>query len=630
MNTRSAALTIHDRALHVSLRFSRTLRAALVVGPLTLALALWLVSLPRIDLARMSGFGLLPALPWTFYVALGVLTVGFTLGLRSTPLPERALGFHVVALILVIHGTPAIAYGTLRYAWAWKHVGIVDYIQRHGSVDPTIGFLTAYHNWPGFFALSALYTELAGLGSALSFASWGPVFFNLLFFGVLLVLFGALTSDRRRVWLGVWLFFTANWIGQDYFSPQAFAYFLFLVVVTICVAWFRLPRVPTFEAVRRVVRSERIAVRFLGLLHRSDPEAQWHEDAGRGERVALILLIVILITTLASSHQLTPLMLVLALSALVLFQRTSLRSLPILVAVISVGWVALFAVGFLRGNLYWIVNSLGTVTENANSTLVNLASASHDQQIIARVDRALTVGVWALGGLGFLRLARRGGPDLSSSVLGVAAFGALAFTSYGGEILFRVYFFSLPFFVLLAAAIVYPGRSAGCGWAATAAGLALSAALVGGLLVGYYGKELQNYFSKDEVQAAELLYGHARPGSLLVAGVNDYPWAFSHYEEYSYLALAELLPRDRRKAIAQPAVAISSIAKRERVPCAYVIITTSQRATVDMTGLMPAGSLDLVERRLSTAPAFRIVLRNRSAVVFGTAVRDTSAQCRLP
>lgn len=630
MTPPSVALPVPERAVRAAPRSRLSLRTALAVGPVAVALSFWLLSLSQLDVGRMGDYGLLSVLPWTFYAALAALIVGFALALRSDPLRERTLALHTAALILIVHGTPAISYGTLRYAWAWKHVGIVDYVQRHGSVDPTIGFLTAYHNWPGFFALSALYTELAGFRSALGYASWAPVFFNLLFLGALVVLFGTLTSDRRRVWLAAWWFVAANWVGQDYFSPQAFAYFLFLVVVAVCLAWFRVPPAPSAAVTWRPLPTGRRARWFADLLGRSDADASWYEDAGPRERIALVLLVVLVIATIASSHQLTPLMLVLALGGLVLFGRTSLRSLPVLVLAISVGWVALFAVGFLRGNLYWIADSLGTVTGNANSTLINLATASPDQQVIARVDRLLTLGVWVLGGLGALRIARRGHPDLSATVLALAAFGALGVTSYGSEILFRVYLFSLPFFVFLAAGLIYPDAWSGRRWLATAAEVLVGGLLVAGLLVGYYGKERQNFFSKGEVSASEYLYGTARPGSLLVAGINDYPWAFSHYEDYSYAALAELTAKDRRKAIADPAGSISSIARQEGVPCAYVIITSSQQATVEMTGLMPRGSLAAVSRRLSNSPRFRVMLRNPSAVVFGTAVGKTPTQCHLP
>jgi hypothetical protein len=629
VNASSIAAVIQERAGGTSLRSRLAWRTALSATPVAVALLLWALSFRWIDLSRMSDFGLLPALPWTFYASLAVLTVSFLLALRPSRPAEPVLALHVVALILIVHATPTIAYGTLRYAWAWKHVGIVDYIQRHGSVDPSIQFLTAYHNWPGFFALSALYTELAGFASALSFASWAPVFFNLLFLGALVVLFRALTSDRRRLWLGVWFFFAASWIGQDYFSPQAFAYFLFLVIVTVCITWFRAPRSPELAAVRRFVRSERAANWFLRTVSRSDVDARWYADAGVRERAAMILLVILLAVVIASSHQLTPFMLVLALAGLVLFQRIALRNLPVLVAVISTGWVVLFAVGFLRGNLYWVVDSLGTLTTNAGSTLINLSHASYGQQVIARVDRALTLGVWVLGGLGFIRLVRRGQLDLSAGVLAITPFAMLGATSYGGEILFRVYFFALPFFALLAAGLFFPTPSAG-GWrSATVARGIVSVLLVSGLLVAYYGKERQNYFSKSEVGAARFLYGTATRGSLLIGGVNDYPWAYTHYEYYSYLSLADLVPKDRRRAIASSAAEISAIARRADVPCAYVVITASQKATVDMTGVMPAGSLEAIERGLLASPSFRVMLHNPSASVFGLPVAKSASQCHL-
>ena len=128
---------------------------------------------------------------------------------------------------------------------------------------------------------------------------------------------------------------------------------------------------------------------------------------------------------------------------------------------ISIAWVAFFSVGFLRGNLYWIVDSVGAFSSNANSTLINLAAASHGQRVVANVDRLLTLAVWALGALGFVRLLRRGQLELTAAVLAVAPFGMLGATSYGGEILFRVYFFSLPFFALLAAGSLLSRRVVG-------------------------------------------------------------------------------------------------------------------------------------------------------------------------
>jgi hypothetical protein len=55
----------------------------------------------------------------------------------------------------------------------------------------------------------------------------------------LVFLFGGLTRDRRLVWLSCWIFYIANWVGQDYFSPQAFAYLQYLLLLGIVLRWLR-------------------------------------------------------------------------------------------------------------------------------------------------------------------------------------------------------------------------------------------------------------------------------------------------------------------------------------------------------------------------------------------------------
>jgi hypothetical protein len=132
-----------------------------------LVLLLWGLSLDNIDLRRMKDLGLISVLHPTFFVAFFLLTVSFSLVVNQRPVRAWILLLHLVVLIFMLHGTPALLYETLRYAWAWKHVGVVDYIQRHGSVSPTVTYFSAYHNWPGFFALSAFITEVAGFESAL-------------------------------------------------------------------------------------------------------------------------------------------------------------------------------------------------------------------------------------------------------------------------------------------------------------------------------------------------------------------------------------------------------------------------------------------------------------------------------
>jgi len=613
--------------------FRKTILSLLaVIG----AAALWIASLRSgVDLGRMNDLGLISVLPPTFYLALALLTASFCVAIHrpSTPIPLLLL--HVVLLILIIHATPTILYGTLRYAWAWKHVGIVDYILRHGSVDPSISFLNAYHNWPGFFAFSALLTNVAGFKSALSFAAWGPPFFNLLDLGGLLLILNSFTRDYRQVYLGAWFFYLTNWVAQDYFSPQAMSYFLNLVILGVCLTWFRVVETPSLSVVKRWLLFDKAATLFHRLVF-DDAAHVFNRLASSGERVdvpnpgptparrgGLLLMIILLFAVIASSHQLTPFMTILEVLGLVVFQRCRVRNLPLLLTVITVTWIVNMAVAFLNGNFNWIIQSIGHMDANANSTLIDVNKVSHGLQTVALMGRVLTASACCLALLGFIRRLRHGYWDLACVLLALAPIPMLAANSYGGEMLFRVYFFALPFIAFFVASLLYPSEGAGRTWRTPAMAILISGGLLVGFCFAYYGKERMNYFSKQEVAASQYLYGTAPAGSLLVDVDGDYPWAFKNYERYNYRSLVfdqesgtQITRQQRTNLLSNPVAFISRIIGGTPHTAAYVIFTRAQAATSEENGYLPAGSLDVLERALKQSGRFRIAFANSDATIF--------------
>ncbi|HVK36278.1 MAG TPA: hypothetical protein VM428_11530, partial [Microlunatus sp.] len=159
-----------------------------------LAALLWTLGFVGADPRAIGSFGLVSLFTAATVGSLLLLVGGF-LGSLYRNKREWVLGLYLVTYIALIHGTPAVLYGTLRYSWAYKHVGIVDYILRTGTVDPTIGVGEIYHNWPGFFATSALLTSLAGSPDALRIATWAPVVFNLINLVVLRYVYRGLTRS---------------------------------------------------------------------------------------------------------------------------------------------------------------------------------------------------------------------------------------------------------------------------------------------------------------------------------------------------------------------------------------------------------------------------------------------------
>jgi hypothetical protein len=582
--------------------------------PLTGVVLLWAASLSIVDLSRMDDLGLVSTLPlWTF-VALFVLTACFSLFVYRRDTPEALLLLYVVVFIVMLHGTPQILYGTLRYSWAWKHVGIVDYIQRHGTVDPYIAYLAAYHNWPGFFAFNALITEVSGVKTALAYAGWAPVFFNLLSLGAVRFILRTLTKDRRLIWLSLWLFFLANWVGQDYFSPQAMTYFLYLVVIGILLRWFRVMHVPDKSAIRRWVRAEQAARLVHGLLARALPDKETAPTVSPLDRVGLMAIVILCLVAMASSHQLMPLMAISALTTLVVFQVCTARGLPVLMAVLTVAWIIYMATAFLQGNLFWIVDSVGLLLGNFRANLVNLAEVSRGQAFVALMDRSLSAGIWGVAILGAIRRLLFGHWDLPAVLLALAPFPLLVTNSYGGEMVFRVYFYGIPFAAFFAGSLFYPHRTSGSSWRTPVATVVLTCALLVGFLFAYYGKDRQYYFQQAEVDAAEYVGAAAPAGALLIDGSWDWPLQYKHYEFYQYESLAALPLAERRALIKDPVGSLVDLMRP--YPEAYLTITRSQKAHIDMTGLLPAGTLDDIEHVLLGSPRFDVVYRNADATVF--------------
>lgn len=563
-------------------------------GPLfaiLVAFLLWAFSLSGVDLGAMSDLGLISILPPTFYVALLILTVSFCVVVHQRSSSFALLLLHVVALIVMIHSTTPILYGTLRYSWAWKHVGIVDYIMRHGTVDPNISLLGAYHNWPGFFALSALITQIAGFSSPLSYALWATPFFNLLNIGSLLLIFTSFTRDQRLVWLSIWFFYLTNWVGQDYYSPQTLNYFMHLLILGLCLRWF--------DSKNPLTASSRL-----------DSEA---EPFLRTKRIALILVIFAVMT---SSHQLTPLMTIGGVAALVLFGRCNVRYLPILMLILNLAWFYYGANAFVSNEIESAIAEIGQVANNVDGNLIDLGQASTGQWLVATIGRALSIFLWALAFFGLIRRYRSGKWDLTAALLLIAPFSMLVGNSYGGEMLFRIYLFTVPFAAFFAAALLYPTLREGNTYKTVLMSSLLSVIMLIGFHFAHFGKEQQYYFTQNEVEAAQFMHTIAPPNSLLIEGERNYPSQFLKYEFYTYLSIARESLETRQEIIADPVKVLTRWMSNEGYSKSYLIITRSQKAGIDMLGDMPRGSLDQIEQTLIASPNFEIIYENEDARIF--------------
>ena len=542
----------------------------LAILPLA-ASVVWILSLRGADPLTMGKLGLLSLFSVGTVVALVMLSVGMLLSLRWNA-REWLLGLHLVTYLALIHGTPAVLYGTLRYSWSYKHVGIVDYILRTGAIDPAIEVGGIYHNWPGFFAGSALLATTAGRPDALGIATWAPLAFNLLNLVVLRYVFRGLTRNTRLVWLGLWIFFLITWVGQDYFAPQAMSYALYLACIGLLIR-------------RSITRS-------------------------------MLAAFVVVVSVVAASHQITPMMLFIAVTALVLLRRTPGWYLPVIAAGATAAWGLLAARSYTIPGLYELVEDLGRPVANANKTLDKAIVANAPQLMVVWGGRAVVLISTAVALVGAWRSWRARGLGVTAVLLMALPATLVLVTGFGGEVLFRAFLFAAPFIAFLAAAACLPRDGRGFPVKNLVITSLVTAVLLPGFLLGYYGKEQQNYFTPKEVQAVEWVNANARPGSLLVEGSRNYPTQFRNYDYFTYVPIDREPAESYSVLLVDPAYRLEDWLSNPRYADAYVLITRSQKIAVDTQQSMPVGSLDKVESALRTSPAFRVAYDTGDAVVF--------------
>jgi len=593
--------------------------AILSLEILACAALMWVTGSARIDLAEMSDLGLSSVLPAQMWVALGLLAVGMVIALLDGRSPGWLLAVHVLVLCVLVFGLSSWLYEAPRGAVNFRHAGVTDALLDTGSIDREID---AYFSWPGFFAGAATITKAAGLATPLSLARWAPLAVNLLTLVPVLLLLRSLTSDRRRLWLALWLFGALNWINQDYFAPQAFAYLLFVALIALVVHLFRTPsprqlrseprhrleRAPTGRLMTIWARARRWR-RAETDLPQSAPS-----DSGRLAALGVILL---LCAAIVACHQLTPFAALVVVTALVLVGRCRLAILPLILLTMIIAWDGYVALPYISGHASEIFGAIGDIDSVASANVASRVDGSPEHLVIVRVRLVLTLAAWALAGIGAYLRHRRGEASRTLLAISLSPLILLPTQPYGGEMLLRVYWFMLPGVVLLVASALISrggvvdarvtavgkrviGRqrpTSAIAWAGTALALA---GLLASSFIARYGNERMDYYPPAEVAGVKAMYAMAPPGAEIIAGSGSFPWRDQGYVEHKAVLLERMwVPGQQRQTASVVANQMKAAPEG-----ALMVITSSQEEGTDMLGTFPAGSLRSFADYIDSSPAF--------------------------
>ena len=611
---------------------------------LALGAALFWLPLRGVNMDAMSGYGLISVLPIATLLGAAVLTITFfvTLGLRR---PYRGLLIaQLVIAVVSLHGLAQVLEPYARFPTVWQHAGFIEYITRTQTVDAG---LDARYSWPGFFALLAFITRAIGQTDIEPVLHWSPIFIELAYLVPLYLILRTMNATWRAKWLAAWLFIVADWVGQDYLSPQAFGYLLYLFWVAILINWFR----PGDDAARREDKRRTGPQRsgpfwrayrwMFGPMRAGELPPQ---QIGLRDRRILLVLLVVIFAVVTASHQLSPFLLLIAAAGLVVLRRCTLRGLPVIGGVIFAAWVSFMTVGYWVGHGDDIFGGIGRLGANLGSSVAGRISQSSEQ--LAQVQQVRILLALLLAGLavlGLLRRRRRRIDDRVALVLFLGPFMSFGLQNYGGEIALRVFFFILPGAAILAAYVFFPepagapdeaapgkaGRTRPAWLSRTPlsrlrpARPALAAAavcgliIVAGFLVVRFGNEKFEQVRPGDVRAYDAMLNQGT-GAVnvvwLTADTADpsanpvMPWGYRGMERFSYAPVtAAKNPADLSRI---------TEALKAQGPGGFFVTTRSHEAFLELNYSLPADYGDRLRATLQRTPQMRVIYADRDAAVY--------------
>jgi hypothetical protein len=568
---------------------------------------LWIVALTNTDTTSLDELGLLSKFPPIWYAALGLVLALCIWGVSTRRVsPPRMMGASVTGLVIMLYASASLLTSVPRLPWTYKHIAVTDLISAVGRVDPSIDI---YNRWPGFFSASAFLGDVVGYRDALAYASWAEVGFALADVFLVAAITRAISNNPRIYWTAAIVFALANWVGQNYYSPQAFAFTLYLTMCLLALSFLRGTPVKLVRAIEHwtPLRPRRPA----------DPSGA---VSGRALRIAATIMVLVLQGVVVASHQLSPYLAVIGL--LPLFALGFFRPRwvgPTLLAI---------AVLYLVPNLDYIIQTFGLF--DGYDVLANATSRPADAVPHTEAERWQEVGVMALSAstgilavAGYVRRLIMGEVRTTLLVgwLAAAPLFMLLGQSYGGEVLLRVYLFALPWLAIGVGWLFWSGTVA---TRRAAIGLAFSLAVMAMLFTAtYFQPELDHRVPEGDVVAAKWLDETVTSDDLVLevnSGFPRFPLAIgSNYPLYvrpggtaSLVGLLEYSPNAFSAADVENYIATNFPSAANT----YVIFSESQERYAAKQDRLDPAVLPNSERQIAADSNVKKVIDNGSVRIY--------------
>jgi hypothetical protein len=411
---------------------------AIGLGVVAASLILWVLAVDQVDLSALGGLGLAEVVGPLYWLGLALLSGVFGWQLtRAVPDP-LLLAAVVVAVVIELLGFLNAADSAASLSTGWLHVGFAQYIADHGAVAHDFD---ARFSWPGFFASTAVLVKAAGTANGAPFLAPAHVVDVLLVVPALWSIARTITRSDVVAWLSLGVFLALNWYEQDYFSPQAGVYVLYVGVLALLLHLAPEARLVDDAPWRHPFRNAfTTADRPLGVSPRL--------ALGR-EGVLLLVCSAVVV-----SHQLTPLNLMMILVILVITGATRYRGLWLLVTVVFIAYFTFGAQEYWRANASSIFGDIGKIGSTVGSAVGNRLTGDpvHSRMQTVRLGWSALSVLVALFSLWTLRRSTWFW-ILAGTALG--PFGLVFVQSYGGEVALRCFLYADPVLAPLIALVLW-------------------------------------------------------------------------------------------------------------------------------------------------------------------------------
>jgi hypothetical protein len=580
------------------------LRMLVLSLPMFVALVLWRISLLHLNPYDLGDYGLPPALPITWYLSLALAVVGAVAAITMRRTSGLIMVGYVVVVAVILFGTVPALSAQPHYAWVYKHIGVVRYLEAHGKANANIDI---YNRWPGFFALGAVFSQLGGSTNPEVYAGWAELLFLLLDTVLVMAAVKAVTREIRIAACAGLFFIVTNWVGQTYYSPQAFAFVLGLALTVILLRQLRVndstysPRLT--RLVERIGRVPQMSVQM--------------EEVAKWPRWTAITAVLGIDAVIVASHQLTPYMLLVSIALLILAR------------VIRPWWMlgvmAIMTFAYLGANLRFIEHNYGLFTSidpfnNAEGPKL-APNPSAGKLFNTKSELYLTGLLWLTFACALIRLFRRGllMRALPFVLLALCPFGVLFGQNYGGEASLRIILFSSPWCAALISWALATVPSRRLKWMLT---MSVAAVFTTLFIPSFLGQEELNIIAPGEVQASEWFYDHARPQSVLVLAAPGFPFRYgAAYPEFlgpegdaNPNLLSETVFVERPLGAAQVPYVAARISQYSRH--GYIVFDKDETTYAEVFRLTPPGALGHLESAVARSPYFRLWYANKLVQIY--------------